>query len=495
MKGQGGPFKFHKFMKPHGGGHVKESAWRLVSRPDRIRMDLIPQPFIAAPSRRLATEVERRLRDARRTGATGIERVEVAVELYDPLAWLRAQPLQPKVYWHGRSATESYACVGTADQILGSAESVLRTLERQAEGLRPAARYFGGLRFASRAEGAPEWGAFAPARFVLPRLELRIADGHATLAANLVFPRDARRAARVLDEIAAVRWPEGTEPDLPLPTARADVPDRETWRRGIESALEAFESTSLEKVVLARRASYAFNEPLDPFVLLQRLEAATPSCFHFLIQPRPGVAFLGASPERLFRRKGRRLWSEAVAGTRPRGASAASDAELRDELLLSDKDQREHGYVRDNIRCVLTPLCERIDVDAEVSDLPLARGRHLYSAISAVLRPDVTSSDVLRALHPTPAVGGTPTPEALDRIEATEPFGRGWYAGPVGWVGANAAEFAVGIRSGLVQQHEEGATLSLYSGAGIVRGSEPEAEWREIEQKIGNFARVLGLDP
>src|SRR5690606_23076829 len=187
---------------------------------------------------------------------------------------------------------------------------------------------------------------------------------------------------------------------------------------------------------------YVFAEPLDPFSLLGRLEAATPSCFHFLIRPAGGAAFVGASPERLFRKAGRALRTEAVAGTRPRGASASRDAELRDELRFSDKEQREHGYVLEAIRDALEPISDRLAADAETSDLRLARGRHLYAGVEATLKPGVHALDVLLALHPTPAVGGTPTAAAMGRIEATEPFDRGWYAGPVGWIGRDDAEFA-----------------------------------------------------
>ena len=126
--------------------------------------------------------------------------------------------------------------------------------------------------------------------------------------------------------------------------------------------------------------------------------------------------------------------------------------------------------------------------------MTLARGRHLYTGFRGTLADGVGALDVLRALHPTPAVGGTPTTEALDAVARLEPFDRGLYAGPVGWVGRDAAgreaaEVAVGIRSGLAT----GRSLSLYSGAGIVAGSNPDAEWAEIEHKIGDFARVLGL--
>ncbi|NBB72314.1 MAG: isochorismate synthase, partial [Bacteroidetes bacterium] len=100
-----------------------------------------------------------------------------------------------------------------------------------------------------------------------------------------------------------------------------------------------------------------------------------------------------------------------------------------------------------------------------------------------------TTLDAVHALHPTPAIGGVPTEDALQAIRAQEPFARGWYAGPVGWIGPDAAEFAVAIRSGLIRDN----TLALYSGAGIVDGSAPDSEWEEIEQKISDFAAVLDL--
>ena len=95
--------------------------------------------------------------------------------------------------------------------------------------------------------------------------------------------------------------------------------------------------------------------------------------------------------------------------------------------------------------------------------------------------------DALRELHPTPAVGGYPKDGIIDLITATEPFDRGWYAGPVGWMSRSAAEFAVGIRSGVVA----GPTLHLYAGNGIVRGSQADAEWMEMEQKIRQMLDVV----
>ena len=457
--------------------------------------DPVIAPARADAVRRLAAGVRRRLERASDSSSWRVERVEIEAEACDPLGWLAVQPLASKVYWHGRGTDSRMAGAGVADLVVGPLTQTLDGLQRRLDQLSsPQVRYVGGLRFEPARLADVEWEAFGAARFVLPRVELRVVEGRTWLAANLVLPRDARNIDQVAAEIEGVCWPAPhRRAELPLPVARTDAPGPEGWKRGIASALHAFRTTDLEKVVLARRAQYDFDERLDPFALTQRLETATPACFHFLVQPAPGIAFVGASPERLFHRDGGELQSEAVAGTRPRGQSDASDAQLRDELQMSEKDQREHGFVREQIREVLGPFSASLDVENEASDMVLARGRHLYSGIKAALKPNVRSLDLLRALHPTPAVGGTPTEAAVMMIRSTEPFDRGWYAGPVGWVGKDAAEFAVGIRSGLVRQGPT-PSLALYSGAGIVRGSEAEAEWAEIEHKISDFARVLGLD-
>ncbi|MEM1044196.1 MAG: isochorismate synthase [Bacteroidota bacterium] len=456
------------------------------------RLASVPHPAAADARTRLAEAVAARLAQSQPDDEDRVEQVEVAVEPCDALGWLAAQPHAPKSYWRSREDGVTVAGVGAADRIGGSMESALEALQPKLGGLPPSVRYVGGLRFDPARAADPEWKAFDAARFVLPRVQLTVAADRATLAAHLVLPRDAQRSGRVMEEMGALEAPDGTRRDtLPAPTTRTDAPGETGWQQGIASVLKAIDDEALEKAVLARRVTLDFEAPLDPLVLAHRLFAAAPACTHLLVQTRRGPAFVGASPERLFRRSGDRLWSEAVAGTRPRSPSAAADRSLRDELLRSDKDQREHGTVRDYLRAVLGPFCTSLDLDPEASEMRLARGRHLYSGLRARLRPGTRSLDLLRALHPTPAVGGTPTDDALRLIRALEPFDRGWYAGAVGWIGRDEAEFAVGIRSGLVEPGEGGARLSLYAGAGIVQGSDPEAEWAEVEGKLSPFLHLF----
>jgi menaquinone-specific isochorismate synthase len=425
-----------------------------------------------------------------------VVRLAVPVELAEPFRWLRDQSLLPRLYWSGREGEHEVATIGVADlqesDTLEGADALRKRLAPLLSSGDPQARYYGGFRFDPLRTPDAEWAAFGAYRFVLPRFELHAVNGEATLVCNLVLPRDAERRAEILGQIEHLSFPrDASGTALPEPISRDDDPDERGWRRNVERALLAFSEGRLGKVVLARRTELAFTERVDAALLAESLKAATPGCFHFYVEPEEGVAFVGASPERLFRREGRAIDSEAVAGTRPRGASEVCDAQLRDDLLRSEKDKAEHDYVRVGVEEALGPLCDELEIEGGVSEMKLARRRHLVSKVSGTLRADVTDAEVLQALHPTPAVGGYPREEALEEIRTSEPFDRGWYAGPVGWIGADSAEFAVGIRSGLVR----GNRLALFSGAGIVAGSAPEGEWAEIEQKLGDFTGIFGFDP
>ncbi|MEM1093391.1 MAG: isochorismate synthase [Bacteroidota bacterium] len=423
-----------------------------------------------------------------------IVQVSVPVDTVDVLHWLAAQTSREKGYWSGRDGQQRTAWVGLADVLSDGEEThwsqLRQALQQRLEGTAPAVRYFGSLWFDDDRPRATYWRPFRAQRFVLPRVLLTADGDRVALSCNLRPDHDHIDAVlaelRQLESPAAVVSPV----QLPAPLERRDFPNYAGWAANIAWALEAFRQGALDKVVLARKAVFDFAEPLDPFALLQRLREDAPNRFHFLLQPRPGHAFVGASPERLFCKRGRTVLSEAVAGTRPRGDSELTDAQLRSELLGSEKDQREHAFVRRQIRATLHPLTTSLDVETVASEMKLAKGRHLVSRVNGTLRDDVTSLDVLQALHPTPAVGGTPREGALDAIRRLEPFDRGLYAAPVGWISDDDAEFAVAIRTGLVQGH----TLALYSGAGIVDGSDARGEWDEIEHKIIDFINVFGLD-
>jgi menaquinone-specific isochorismate synthase len=209
--------------------------------------------------------------------------------------------------------------------------------------------------------------------------------------------------------------------------------------------------------------------------------------YYFCFQPKNEIAFIGGTPEQLYYRENNNIHTEAVAGTRRRGSSAYEDKQLEQDLLTCEKDIREHRFVVDSIQNALNILCDSINRQENISVLKLSRLQHLLMQFKGLLKQNIKDSDILENLHPTPAVGGVPSEEAINAIENIEHFDRGWYAGPVGWISRDKAEFAVAIRSGLVYENE----LYLYSGAGIVEGSDAENEWEEIENKIAGFMNAL----
>ncbi|WP_051141320.1 isochorismate synthase [Salisaeta longa] len=447
----------------------------------------------------LADQVARVLRETSSTDLL-IRQVRVPVEGRVPaLHWLRAQSFPYGLYWKGRRSATSIAAAGVADAVRTTGaplqyDTLGALLDARLSDAPSAVRYYGGIRFDARqppVDGRPEayWRPFGTARMVLPRFEWQTTDAGHVLVCNIVLPRDKKRAEALQRSIQQLVFPASTAPGpLPTPVRRQDEPARDVWMQRVQDAVAAIRRGDLQKAVLARRVTLGFASALDPLLLLEHLANETPQCFHFGFRPEHGTAFVGATPERLFRLEDGVVESEAVAGTRARVDGASEDEALRTELMESEKDRREHAFVTDAIREQLAPFCRSIDV-APPTELRLRRKRHLCSTIRGPLNNGAHAVDFLRALHPTPAVGGVPTGEALDFIRTAEPFDRGWYAGPVGWMGPDAAEFAVAIRSGLVH----GRQLALFSGAGLVEGSEPENEWAEIEQKISNFAAILGL--
>ena len=433
----------------------------------------------------IATARDQMLRQVRRSkNFPALIKITTA-SLGSPFQWLKAQRQNPRILWSNRGEDLVVAGTGTAARVIGAAgEDPQCVLDRCREvlGGQTEARLYGGFSFRCDLQPQSEaWQAFGVSSFWLPRTTY---DGeHLSV---FVLDNDDREAAiQAIEELSF----SGTTTSLGLPDclSRDDLPEQQAWNHNVEKSLSLFREEVLDKVVLARKATFEFSHELCPIEMTERLAAATHACYHFCLQPTTDVAFLGATPERLFSRRDREFASEVVAGTRRRDTDEETDRQLAAELLASTKDQLEHDIVRKSIRQRLHAYVESLGVDAKASILKLAKKQHLFSRVVGMLKDGVGDGQLIKRLHPTPAVGGYPTENALEEIERLEPFERGWYAGPVGWIGTDAAEFAVAIRSGLL----EGRMLSLYSGAGIVPGSTPQLEWEEIEHKIGDFLEII----
>ena len=397
----------------------------------------------------------------------------------DLLAKLESLPAKPKMYWSARDGSLELAGWGVAEEITArDAASLLRKLKRKQLTASPDACYLGGMRFEPHGTPDAGWRPFGIGRFILPSILLRRENGRTVAIGYAADAGAAQRLQKLLQRPTIIPAP------LRLHWLRAgQTSDRPDWLRSVTTAIHLIQQGRLRKIVLARRSRLRLTAACSPWSLLRQLKAGKANCSLFCFQPTAGQAFLGATPERLYRRDGRFIESEALAGTRPRGHGRGDDQRLGRQLLRDAKEREEHRLVVDAIAQSLQPLCADLHVDRNPTLRRLDSVQHLFTQITGRLQADVADADLIRRLHPTPAVGGTPRAAARRHIAALEPFDRGWYAGLVGWLSAGEAELAVAIRSGLLR----GQTLSVYTGAGIVRDSVPAAEWEEVEHKLAGF--------
>lgn len=260
------------------------------------------------------------------------------------------------------------------------------------------------------------------------------------------------------------------------------------WERAVSSAVASIQAGDLRKVVLARDLYAVASDEIDARVLLARLAERYPDCWTFSC-----AGLVGATPELYIRREGAAVSSLVLAGTTRRGGSDAEDARLGAALLASAKDVEEHRYAVADVRKALSPFCDRLDIDAEPSLLRLANVQHLATHVTGrlaatqvpgtggVLGEHASSLALAAALHPTAAVGGTPSGTAMELIRELEGMDRGRYAAPVGWVDANGnGEWGIALRSAEL----DGRRARLFAGCGIVADSDPVAELAEAQNKF-----------
>jgi menaquinone-specific isochorismate synthase len=264
------------------------------------------------------------------------------------------------------------------------------------------------------------------------------------------------------------------------------VPSRapESWCALVEQATKSMADGPLRKVVLAREILVTADVPFDRLTVLGRLRTTYPGCHVYSVD-----GFVGASPELLVSRAGDVVRSHPMAGTAARGGDPATDARLAASLLASTKDREEHQITIDMVHDTLLGWCSYVDYEAEPSIVPVANVQHLATLVEGRLsEPAPSVLELVRALHPTPAVCGTPRDDALAFIRQHEGFDRGRYAGAVGWVDARGnGSWAVSLRCAAL----DGATARVYAGNGIVADSDPATELAETRAKLQAMLSAL----
>jgi len=388
-------------------------------------------------------------------------------------------------------------------------------------------QFVGGFGFGDAVGEDPSWRAFGAARLVLPEITMVRRNGDARLvgvapagmteggareflARTLATTSElleqvhgaavlARRRTRPADPVApvevggglATRSPAALRPVRESALESIPLAATDDYEGRVEQALAAIAAGEVDKLVLARAEEWSSPSRVDAAELLDALATRYPGCFRFCVQPAGGDAFVGASPERLVKVEDRIVWADALAGTRRRAADPEEDRGLAEELLGDDKERREHAAVVDYLRSTLGAMVPTLEAADEPSLLRLNNVQHLHTRFRGSLSDADAGAGVIELasrVHPTPAVAGVPQADAIAWLADNEGLHRGWYAGAVGTVAPRGeGEFCVAIRCGLLSEDR----VRLFAGAGIVRGSQPEREQREVEQKLRGLRDAL----
>jgi isochorismate synthase len=411
--------------------------------------------------------------------------VTVPAPVARPDALLRAFPKEASILW---DPPQTAACsgLGVAQTLAPDNEAIggfFDHAEHAAAAASPAPRVFGGASFAPGAAKNVPWESFGDGFLVLPTWTYHV-DDRAWLSYASCGPDDSKieQVLDVFDTLwGSLERPIGVIPS-PVSARRIEEADRDTWSKQVDAIRDRIHEGVFDKVVAARHCVVELETGAGSLDVLKRLEQRFPGCTRFALW-RGGAAFLGATPELLISRRGSMVLSEALAGSTAHGDAA--------RMLASSKEREEHQLVVNAILAGLEPFCDSLRSDPEPSLRELPNVLHMQTAIEGRLREPTHVLSLVGALHPTPAVGGVPTKEAIGWIIEHEPLARGWYSAPVGWADASGdGEFVVALRSGLLRDGK----AWVYAGAGIMADSDPEAEYAETELKMQALLGALHGD-
>lgn len=348
----------------------------------------------------------------------------------------------------------------------------------------------GGMSFDPSMRKSNLWKNFDHSSFTIPKFMLTVKEGNCFLTVNVQVTQNDH-SEQLADEIKksgkqllsfSTHYPK----DSNVYSRQEVVPEQ--WMDAVKRAKDEINRNNADKIVLAREIRLKLTDNAEIAVILNRLMDTQSNSFVFAFE-RNGDCFLGATPERLVKLEDGQLLTACLAGTAPRGATKEEDTRIGNKLLHDEKNRREHEFVVHMIKNAMKKYCTSIEIPDEPVLYPLRNLQHLYTPVTANLKTGFSIFDIIEQLHPTPALGGVPREKSLSFIREYEPLDRGWYGAPIGWLDSNQnGEFAVAIRSGLIQGDE----VSLFAGCGVVKDSDPTAEYEETNVKFLPMLSVLG---
>lgn len=397
----------------------------------------------------------------------------------DPLSWFQSSnKSDSRWFWENPDEGSSWVGIGNAciynvrgpnrfNDAAKFAKRLFKDLSVDGPKEAPLPRVAAGFSFEDEDLGGV-WKPLGAGRIVLPTFQ--------------VLRKEGRSWLTVIDGFKAV-LPE-TIPPPPLIPAEVDPSlwssnsERDHYRRLIKKALENIRAGNITKAVPCRSIKTSLNPDLP--TLLSTLRNLYPACVTFGVDAE-NISFVGATPERLVAVDEGNLYTAALAGSAPRHVEPATDAVLGQGLMTSPKERSEHDVVVKAIDSALNTLGITTTHPSDPELLRLHGIQHLFTPISAKIEDHIHLLDIINVLHPTPAVSGHPTnPSSILRSEYEE-LDRGWFASPIGWFDSSGnGEFRVALRSALINNKE----TTLYAGAGVVEGSDPDRELLETDVKL-----------
>lgn len=350
---------------------------------------------------------------------------------------------------------------------------------------------FGGFSFDPYKPKTDLWSKYADSLFHLPKYLLSIVKGKTFLTTNIVCTPhdDISLFNKVVEErnqlLHSLNQSHRFRTTILL-DAEEISPGK--WKSTVENTVKELTAGPLKKVVLARELRLTFNGVIEAEKVLHNLYDQQHESFIFAFESN-GDCFIGASPERLVKKQENEIFSTCLAGSISRGETEEEDRSLGEALLNDQKNLIEHNYVVEMIKEALEESCDEIILPAKPQLMKNRDIQHLYTPVIGKCHKDTSLLLLVERLHPTPALGGLPKKEAVEKIRQVEELDRGFYAAPLGWIDYNRnGDFAVSIRSGLIQGNE----ASLFAGCGVVADSNSESEYMETSLKFRPMLRALG---
>ncbi|WP_175640691.1 isochorismate synthase [Metabacillus schmidteae] len=350
---------------------------------------------------------------------------------------------------------------------------------------------FGGFSFDPLKDKSPLWDSFSEAKFVLPKHMLSVIDQKCFITINkVVTPYDELSVClKHFDQSLEIGESLPYQKDCEKGNEFSSIEYKTSeWLKAVQKATDNIKAIEMDKVVLAREVHLKFANKINPYQVINNLQQEQPTSYIFEFENGP-QHFVGATPERLIKKKENEVLSTCLAGSIKRGRTEQEDQVLGQQLLHDDKNLLEHAIVVKMIKSAIESCCFDVFTPNSPALFKSKNIQHLYTPVKGRAKEGFSFLNMVENLHPTPALGGYPKDKAIEKIRELEPMHRGWYAGPLGWLDhEDNGEFVVAIRSGLL----EGQNAALFAGCGIVEESNPKSEYLETKIKLKPMMSALG---